>query len=65
MPSYFTRIVSTENVKITASIEADKSAKADLLIPDPPAASGLDIIKNAANDRTTTNYNQGDRQDRS
>jgi hypothetical protein len=55
MPSYFTRIVSTANVKITASIEADKSAKADLLIPDPPAASGLDIINNATKTQTTGN----------
>jgi hypothetical protein len=56
--------VSKVNVKITASIEADKSAKADLLIPDPPVASGLDIIKNATNTRTTTDDNQGDQQDR-
>lgn len=48
-------------MKITASIEADKSAKADLLIPDPPVASGLDIIKNATNDTTTTDDNKGDR----
>ena len=59
MPSYFTRTVSEANVKITASIEADKSAKADLLIPDPPAASGLDIINNAANTTATGNNTKG------
>jgi hypothetical protein len=46
-------------MKITASIEADKSAKADLLISDPPAASGLDIINNAANTTTTGNNTKG------
>ena len=46
-------------MKITASIEADKSAKADLLIPDPPAASGLDIINNAANTTATGNNTKG------
>lgn len=59
MPSYFTRTVSEANVKITASIEADKSAKADLLIPDPPAASGLDIINNATNTKTAGNNTKG------
>jgi len=52
-------------MKITATIEADNSAKADLLIPDPPVASGLEILSYATNIATTGNNTESNRQDRS
>lgn len=65
MPLHFTRTVSEANVKITATIEAENSAKADLLIPDPPVASGLEILSHATITATTGNNSEGNRQDRS
>lgn len=52
-------------MKITATIEAENSAKADLLIPDPPVASGLEILSHATITATTGNNSEGNRQDRS
>lgn len=65
MPPIFTRKVSEANVKITATIEVEKLAKADLLVPDPPLAIGLEILEYATNIATTGNNTEGNQQDRS
>lgn len=65
MPSYFTRIVSIENVKIIAESGLAKAIELELLIPDPiNIAKGVEIIQNATNEPATTDDHQSHRQDR-
>jgi hypothetical protein len=53
-------------MKIIAESGLAKAIEQELLIPDPiNFAKGIEIINNATNDRTTTDDNKGDRQDRS
>ena len=50
-------------MKVTPTIEVDQSAKADLLVPDPPnIARGVEIIQNATNIATTGNYTESNRE---
>lgn len=57
--------MSEANMKITATIEAEQIAKADLLVQDPPPASGLEILSYATNITTAGNNTEGNQQDRS
>jgi len=53
-------------MKIIAESGLAKAIELELLIPDPiNIAKGVEIIKNATNEQTTTDNNEGDRKDRS